>query len=44
MASPDRVTDELIDLRYAMYIRPDTNASLKEVFSFIGDNEAQHDH
>jgi pimeloyl-ACP methyl ester carboxylesterase len=40
MASPDRVTDELIDLRYAMYTRPDTNASLKEVFSFIGDNEA----
>lgn len=33
MASPDRVTDELIDLRYAIYTRPDTNASLKNVFA-----------
>lgn len=32
MASPDRVTDELVDLRYAIYSRPDTNASLKELF------------
>jgi pimeloyl-ACP methyl ester carboxylesterase len=32
MASPDRVTDELVDLRYAIYTRPDTNASLTEVF------------
>jgi pimeloyl-ACP methyl ester carboxylesterase len=33
MASPDRVTEELIDLRYAIYTRPDTNASLKNVFA-----------
>jgi pimeloyl-ACP methyl ester carboxylesterase len=33
MASPDRVTDELVDLRYAIYTRPDTNASLKQVFA-----------
>ena len=33
MASPDRVTEELVDLRYAIYTRPDTNASLKEVFA-----------
>ena len=33
MASPDRVTEELIDLRYAIYTRPDTNASLKDVFA-----------
>ncbi len=40
MAEPDRVTDELIDLRYAMYMRPDTNAALKLVFSQIGADEA----
>lgn len=33
MASPDRVTDELVDLRHAIYTRPDTNASLTQVFS-----------
>ena len=33
MASPDRVTDELIDLRTAIYTRPDTNASLTNVFA-----------
>ncbi len=40
VASPDRVTDELIDLRYAIYTRPDTNASLAKVFanSFGGPN------
>jgi len=32
MATPDRVTEELIDLRYALYNRPDTNASLTDVF------------
>jgi pimeloyl-ACP methyl ester carboxylesterase len=39
MAYPDRVTEELVDLRYALYTRPDTNASLTEVFtnSFLGD-------
>lgn len=38
MASPDRVTEELIDLRYALYTRPDTRASLTNVFkhSFQG--------
>lgn len=42
MASPDRVTDELIDLRYAIYTRPDTNASLAKVFanSFLRGAEA----
>jgi pimeloyl-ACP methyl ester carboxylesterase len=33
MAYPDRVTEELIDLRYAIYTRPDTNASLTNVFA-----------
>jgi pimeloyl-ACP methyl ester carboxylesterase len=44
MASPDRVTEELIDLRYAIYTRPDTNASLKNVFanSFQRGPEAKH--
>ncbi len=32
MATPDRVTEELIDLRHALYNRPDTNASLTDVF------------
>jgi pimeloyl-ACP methyl ester carboxylesterase len=32
MASPDRVTDELVALRTAIYSRPDTNASLTNVF------------
>jgi pimeloyl-ACP methyl ester carboxylesterase len=40
MASPDRVTEELVDLRTALYSRPDTNASLTKVFgaSFGGRN------
>jgi len=44
MASPDRVTDELIELRYALYTRPDTNASLTNVFSnmFQRGPEARH--
>jgi pimeloyl-ACP methyl ester carboxylesterase len=44
MASPDRVTEELIDLRYAIYTRPDTNAALKNVFanSFQRGPEAKH--
>jgi len=33
MAAPDRVTEELIDLRFAIYTRPDTNASLTNVFA-----------
>jgi 2-hydroxy-6-oxonona-2,4-dienedioate hydrolase len=32
MASPDRVTEELVELRYALYSRPDTQASLTQVF------------
>jgi pimeloyl-ACP methyl ester carboxylesterase len=32
MASPDRVTDELVDVRYALYNLPETNASLTKVF------------
>jgi len=39
MASPDRVTDELVDLRYKFYTAPDTQAALTNVFenSFGGD-------
>jgi pimeloyl-ACP methyl ester carboxylesterase len=33
MAYPDRVTEELIDLRYAIYTMPDTNAALAKVFA-----------
>lgn len=32
MASPDRVTEEMIDVRHAIYARPDTNASLVALF------------
>jgi pimeloyl-ACP methyl ester carboxylesterase len=44
MASPDRVTEELVDLRFALYTRRDTNASLKNVFanSFLRGPEAKH--
>jgi len=39
MASPDRVTDELVDVRHYLYNLPETNASLTHVFenSFGGD-------
>ncbi|MDE2766337.1 MAG: alpha/beta hydrolase [Chloroflexota bacterium] len=33
MAAPDRVTDELVDLRYAIYTRPDVNAALRKVIA-----------
>ena len=33
MAEPDRVTDELVDLRLALYARPELNAALEKVFS-----------
>lgn len=33
MAAPDRVTDELVALRRAIYTDPDTNAALRQVFS-----------
>jgi pimeloyl-ACP methyl ester carboxylesterase len=33
MASPDRVTDELLELRQTFYRDPETNASLRAVFS-----------
>jgi pimeloyl-ACP methyl ester carboxylesterase len=32
MATPDRVTDELVDLRRALYSRPETRDALKQVF------------
>jgi len=32
MASPDRVTDELVDVRYRIYTEPETQAALKAVF------------
>jgi pimeloyl-ACP methyl ester carboxylesterase len=40
MASPGRVTEELVDLRYAIYTTPETQASLANVFanSFAGSN------
>lgn len=31
MAAPDRVTDDLVALRYEIYTRPDTNAALRQV-------------
>ena len=39
MAAPDRVTEELVDLRYAIYTYPPTRESLTNVFanSFQGD-------
>lgn len=43
MASPDRVTDELVDIRYKIYNDPEANASLTQVFenSFGGDGQDQ---
>jgi pimeloyl-ACP methyl ester carboxylesterase len=32
MAAPDRVTDELVEVRYAIYSNPETQASLRHVF------------
>jgi pimeloyl-ACP methyl ester carboxylesterase len=32
MASPDRVTEELVDIRHAIYAMPETQASLRAVF------------
>jgi pimeloyl-ACP methyl ester carboxylesterase len=32
MAAPDRVTDELVDVRHWLYTYPETNASLTQVF------------
>lgn len=45
MASPDRVTEELIDLRHTIYNKPETQASLKAVFenSFTPDRPEQID-
>lgn len=41
MASPDRVTDELVDLRYTLYTLPDAREALTNVFAnrFGGDAE-----
>jgi pimeloyl-ACP methyl ester carboxylesterase len=33
MATPDRVTDELVDLRYTIYSTPETQRSLTDVFN-----------
>jgi pimeloyl-ACP methyl ester carboxylesterase len=33
MASPDRVTDELVELRYRMYSDPDTRRALADVYN-----------
>ncbi|MDB5795465.1 MAG: alpha/beta hydrolase fold family protein [Noviherbaspirillum sp.] len=43
MASPDRVTDELVELRYQIYSDPETKVSLKAVFehTFNRDTSAQ---
>jgi pimeloyl-ACP methyl ester carboxylesterase len=44
MASPDRVTDELVALRCAMYSLPETRASLTNIFenSFGGPSSRYH--
>ena len=45
MAAPDRVTDDLVDLRYDLYTRPDTNAALRMVVANglgIGEDRCQY--
>ncbi len=43
MASPDRVTDELVDIRHKIYTDPEANVSLRQVFenSFGGGDDEQ---
>jgi pimeloyl-ACP methyl ester carboxylesterase len=42
MASPDRVTEELVELRYRMYADPDTRRALKDVFrNSFGDGDSK---
>jgi pimeloyl-ACP methyl ester carboxylesterase len=42
MATPDRVTDELVALRMAIYSDPETREALKQVFTFtLGSPESQ---
>lgn len=42
MASPDRVTEELVELRYRMYADLDTRRALKDVFSnSFGDGDSK---
>ncbi|NIO07758.1 MAG: alpha/beta fold hydrolase, partial [Deltaproteobacteria bacterium] len=41
MASPDRVTDELVDIRYKIYTEPETQRALTAVFSnSFGDGDS----
>jgi len=42
MASPDRVTDELVDVRYWFYTYPETRASLTQVFEHSFGGEARN--
>jgi pimeloyl-ACP methyl ester carboxylesterase len=43
MASPDRVTDELVDVRHTLYTEPETRRALTDVFSnsFSGGDSVQ---
>ena len=42
MAAPDRVTDELVDLRHAFYTDPETQKALKDVFAnSFGDGDSR---
>ncbi len=42
MASPDRVTEELVEVRYRMYADRDTRAALKDVFgNSFGDGDSK---
>jgi pimeloyl-ACP methyl ester carboxylesterase len=42
MASPDRVTEELVELRYRMYADPETRRALKDVFrNSFGDGDSK---
>ena len=45
MAAPERVTDDLVELRYQLYSRPDTNAALRRVVASglgIGEDRCQY--
>jgi pimeloyl-ACP methyl ester carboxylesterase len=41
MAEPDRVTDELVDLRYRLYTEPETRRALTDVFTRTFDTDIQ---
>jgi pimeloyl-ACP methyl ester carboxylesterase len=41
MAEPDRVTDELVELRYRLYTEPETRRALTDVFTKTFDTDTQ---